>query len=95
MTTYFLKFSDKDAAKEALSDFINNPSAHYAVELDVPVTESTGATLTDDDGNEYEETARVPGYHVNLRLLDSAYEEQVEALSQYQVSPVTPQRVFF
>jgi len=50
--------------------------------------------LTDPDGNEYPEMAAQPGWHVNIRLIGDVARAQVEALSAYEVNPVTPERVW-
>ncbi|WP_461533415.1 hypothetical protein [Sinomicrobium sp.] len=49
----------------------------------------TGVMLTDDDGMEYPELERLPGYHVNFLL-------EVPELSQYKLDPqpVTPHRIY-
>jgi hypothetical protein len=55
------------------------------------IYEPTGVMLTDDEGNEYSETQPMPGYHVNVRLV----EDEPNIPEQYIVTPSTPKRVFF
>lgn len=91
----FLKFADKAEAEAVLAEFIGKESKHFAIELDVPITQGTGVMMTDDDGTEYEQTEPVPGYHVNLRLIGDEYSAQADELLEYRIYPETPQRVFF
>jgi hypothetical protein len=67
----------------------------YAIDLVGVIYEPTGNTLTDDEGNEYPETAPVDGWHVNVRLVGDARREDVEAIDvTYGVTPNSPSRVF-
>jgi hypothetical protein len=67
----------------------------YAIDLVGVIYEPTGTTLTDDEGNEYPETAPVDGWHVNVRLVGDARREDVEAIDvTYGVTPNSPSRVF-
>lgn len=67
----------------------------YAIDVVGVIHEPTGNTLTDDEGNEYPETAPVDGWHVNVRLVGDAMREVVEALDAlYGVVPNSPSRVF-
>jgi len=67
----------------------------YAIDLVGVIYEPTGETLTDDDGNEYPETAPIDGWHVNLRLLNDTMREAVEAIdAAYGVTPSSPSRVW-
>ena len=52
----------------------------YAIDIVGVIYEPTGVMLTDDDGNEYPETAPVDGWHVNLRLLNDTMRDAAEAL---------------
>ncbi|MFT0137274.1 hypothetical protein ACEK07_04340 [Alcanivoracaceae bacterium MT1] len=47
----------------------------------------TGNVLTDEDGNEYPESAVVPGFHANILTTD---EDLIAALASITVDPVTP-----
>ena len=70
-------------------------SHDYAIDVVGVIHEPTGNTLTDDEGNEYPETAPVDGWHVNVRLVGDAMREIVEALDAlYGVVPNSPSRVF-
>jgi len=67
----------------------------YAIDVVGVIHEPTGNTLTDDEGNEYPETAPVDGWHVNVRLVGDAMRETVEALDAlYGVVPNSPSRIF-
>jgi hypothetical protein len=67
----------------------------YSIDLVGTIYEPTGNTLTDDEGNEYPETAPVDGWHVNVRLVGDAMRETVEALDAlYGVVPNSPSRIF-
>ena len=67
----------------------------YAIDLVGVIYEPTGNMLTDDEGNEYPETAPVDGWHVNIRLVGDGRREDVEAIDvTYGVTPNSPSRVF-
>jgi hypothetical protein len=67
----------------------------YAIDLVGVIYEPTGNMLTDDEGNEYPETAPVDGWHVNVRLVGDARRVDVEAIDvTYGVTPNSPSRVF-
>ena len=70
-------------------------SHDYAIDVVGLIHEPTGVTLTDDEGNEYPETAPVDGWHVNIRLVGDAQRETVEALdATHGVVPNSPSRVW-
>ena len=70
-------------------------SHDYAIDLVGIIHEPTGNMLTDDEGNEYPETAPVDGWHVNVRLVGDGRREDVEAIDAlYGVVPNSPSRVF-
>ena len=68
----------------------------YAIDVVGVIYKPTGETLTDDEGNEYPETAPLDGWHLNIRLIGDARRADVEALSNYFVDPepVTPARAW-
>jgi hypothetical protein len=67
----------------------------YAIDLVGVIYEPTGETLTDDEGNEYPETAPLDGYHLNIRLLNDTMREAVEAIeAEYGLTPNSPSRVW-
>ena len=75
--------------------YLVKTSHDYAIDLVGTIYEPTGVTLTDDEGNEYPETAPVDGWHVNVRLVGDARREDVEAIDvTYGVTPNSPSRVF-
>ena len=67
---------------------------HYAIDVVGAIYKATGNMLTDADGNEYPEMAAQPGWHVNIRLIGDKARPAVEALADYTVNPVTPERVW-
>ena len=70
-------------------------SHDYAIDVVGTIQEPTGTMLTDDEGNEYPETAPVDGWHVNIRLVGDAVRETVEALdASHGVNPEQPMRVW-
>ena len=70
-------------------------SHDYAIDVVGVIHEPTGAMLTDDEGNEYPETAPVDGWHINIRLVGDAKRETVEALdATHGVTPNSPSRVW-
>lgn len=70
-------------------------SHDYAIDVVGVLQEPTGNTLTDDEGNEYPETAPVDGWHINIRLVGEAMRETVEALdTSHGVTPNSPSRVW-
>lgn len=104
---YYLKFDSEEQALTLLSDFFKtetDPDGNehlvqvsyrdFAVDLDIAITEPTGNILTDEQGNEYPETAPVPGYHVNLKLVGEQFRTQAQQLEPYRVYPNTPSRTF-
>ena len=67
----------------------------YAIDLVGVIYEPTGNVLTDAEDNEYPETAPVPGWHVNVRLMGDARRADVEAIdATYGVIPNSPSRVW-
>ena len=67
----------------------------YAIDLVGTIYEPTGVTLTDDEGNEYPETAPVDGWHVNVRLMGDARRVDIESIDAvYGVVPNSPSRVW-
>ena len=70
-------------------------SHDYAIDVVGVLQEPTGTMLTDDEGNEYPETAPVDGWHVNVRLVGDAMRETVEALdATHGITPNSPSRVW-
>ena len=70
-------------------------SHDYAIDIVGVIHEPTGTMLTDDEGNEYPETAPVDGWHINIRLVGDAKRETVEALdATHGVTPNSPSRVW-
>ncbi len=59
----------------------------YFIHLIGDIYTPTGATMTDDDGNEYPETAIVDGYHANLVTQDV---ELIDGVSSITITVSTP-----
>jgi hypothetical protein len=67
----------------------------YAIDIVGVIYKATGVMLTDDEGNEYPETAPLDGWHVNLRLLNDTMLEAAEAINvQYGVVVNSPSRTW-
>lgn len=68
-------------------------TADYAIDVVGEISEPTGVTLY-EEGYPYPEMAPVPGWHVNIRLINDTYLPEMETLSAYHVTPDTPHRVW-
>ena len=67
----------------------------HAIDVVGVIRSPTGNTLTDDAGFEYEETAPLDGWHVNLRLVGDARRADAEALdATHGVTPNSPARIW-
>lgn len=67
----------------------------YAIDIVGVIYSPTGVMLTDEEGNEYPETAPLDGYHLNIRLLNDTMREAVEAIeAEYGVVVNSPSRVW-
>ena len=67
----------------------------YAIDIVGVIYKPTGNMLTDDEGNEYPETAPLDGYHVNLRLIGDAFYDTAEAINaEYGVVVNSPARAW-
>ena len=70
-------------------------TADYAIDIVGVIHKPTGNTLTDDAGFEYDETAPMDGWHINVRLVGDARRSDVEALdAAYGVTPNSPSRLW-
>ena len=89
---------DEEGVETQVADgeaYLVTHSHDYAIDVVGTIYEPTGVTLTDDEGNEYPETAPVDGWHVNIRLVGDAKRETVEALdASHGVTPNSPSRVW-
>lgn len=75
--------------------YLVKTSHDYAIDLVGTIYEPTGNMLTDDEGNEYPETAPVDGWHVNVRLVGDARRVDIENIDAvYGVVPNSPSRVW-
>lgn len=101
MIDFYLKLANEAAMSTVLSDFYNEDgefvpnTSDYAIDVVGTLYEDTGNTLTDDDGMEYPEMQAIPGWHVNIRLLNDTVRETVESLNTlHGVSPESPKRIW-
>jgi hypothetical protein len=89
---------DEEGVETQVADgdpYLVTHSHDYAIDVVGVLQEPTGTMLTDDEGNEYPETAPVSGWHVNVRLVGDAMRETVEALdTSHGVTPNSPSRVW-
>ena len=70
-------------------------TSDYALDVVGVIQKPTGNTLIDANGNEYSEMAPIPGWHLNVRLLNDNMRAEIEALDvTYGVTPKTPERVW-
>ena len=70
-------------------------TSDYAMDVVGVIQKPTGVILTDADGNEYPEMAPIPGWHLNIRLLNDNMRTEIEALDvAHGVNPATPERVW-
>lgn len=104
MKTRYFKFADQVqaftlAAAEGLTTVndIGEPtlirfSSRYALDVIGVVYESTGNTVLGVDGDSWPEVSAVPGWHVNVRILDDT--PLPAAFIPFEVFPVNPTREF-
>lgn len=89
---------DEEGVETQVADgesYLVTHSHDYAIDVVGLIHEPTGTMLTDDEGNEYPETAPVDGWHINIRLVGDAQRETVEALdATHGVVPNSPSRVW-
>ena len=106
MTDKYLSFPDEAAAKavlyrtegaveadpeQGIESSEGYEVANYAnIDAIGIIYKPTGEMLTGEDG-EYPEMEALPGWHVNVRLVDG---EDAEALEPYAVTPAIPVRVW-
>jgi hypothetical protein len=103
MTDYALRFSDEATARTLIGSALNANreaedgstviacfTAEHAIDLVGIITKPAVAGA---DGMEIKPAKVVPGWHVNVRLLNDP--PLPEALAPYLVTPSTPSRVWF
>ena len=101
MTDYYLKLTNEASMATVLSafydeegEFVSN-TCDYSIDVVGILHEPTGNTLTDEEGIEYPEMQAIPGWHVNIRLLNDTVRETVESLNTlHGVSPESPKRIW-
>lgn len=101
MRDFYLKFESKEEARKELlkAGFTQEegdkfPSSHPKAVVDVigVITAPTGE-IDNINGVEFEVTAPIPGYHVNVRTWCDTCTYQMDQ-SQFIVKPKTPIRVW-
>jgi hypothetical protein len=100
-TDFYLKLANEASMATVLSAFYNEDdefvsnTSDYSIDIVGTLHESTGNTLTNDDGMEYPEMQAMTGWHVNIRLVGDAVRDTVETLdTSYGVTPDAPQRIW-
>ena len=67
----------------------------YSIDTIGVIQTQTGATITDDEGNQYPETAAIDGWHLNIRLTGEARRVDIEAINtDFGVTVNSPSRVW-
>lgn len=89
MTDLYLKFPDAATAQAALYD--GETPLFRNIDVIGVISKPTGDTLVASDGTSYSAVAPIPGWHVNVRLVDG---KDGTALEQYAVTPTTPCRIW-
>lgn len=103
MIDFYLKLDNEAAMSTVLSDFYDEEGEFvsntndYAIDVVGVLHEPTGVTLTSDfEGIQYPEMQAIPGWHVNIRLLNETFKQTVESLNTlHGVSPESPKRIWF
>lgn len=99
MIDYFLKFNDEQHAKTEFDTvsgitpegtFIQ-ATQQWAIDPVGIIHKPTGNIIDDNEGGTYPEMAPIPGYHVNVRMVQG---ELPVTLLPFVITPVTPSRVF-
>lgn len=91
--------TDPETGEETVTNvgdpYLVKNTPDYAIDVVGVIHDPTGNTLTDPEGFEYPETAALPGWHINIRLMGDARRADVEALDAlYGVTPTSPRRVW-
>jgi hypothetical protein len=88
MIDLYLKFDSEAEATAVLYD--DEMPRYRNIDTIGLIYKPTGTTLQGEDG-EYLEMAAIPGWHVNVRLMDG---EDAEPLEAYRVQVANPARVW-
>ena len=104
MKDYFLKADTEAELMQALLDAgmvqqtqnedettSFHPVPFVALDIIGTIYKPTGVMLTDEEGNEFPETAPIPGFHANLRLIE---DKDVTTLESWIIEVNTPTRVW-
>jgi hypothetical protein len=101
MIDFYLKLANEAAMSTVLSDFYNEDgefvpnTSDYAIDVVGVLSEPTGSILTTSEGLEYYNMQAIPGWHVNIRLLNDTVRKTVESLNTlHGVSPESPKRIW-
>lgn len=77
---------------ESGNPILNRFTNQYAIDVIGVVYEPTGNTVTGSDGDSWPEMAAIPGWHVNVRILDST--PLPATFEAFEVFPANPTREF-
>lgn len=85
---YYLSFSNEAAARAVL--YTEGERNYANIDTIGVIYKATGAT-TEQEGMTFPVMAAIPGWHVNVRLVDG---EDASAIEPFKVQPATPMRVW-
>lgn len=106
MIDFYLKLDNEGAMTTVLSDFYTQDTetgksyllqntSDYTIDVVGVLSEPIGSVLTTSEGLEYYNMQAIPGWHVNIRLLNDTVRETVESLNTlHGVSPESPKRIW-
>jgi len=102
MIDFYLKLANEAAMSTVLSDFYNEDgefvpnTSDYAIDVVGVLHEPTGVTLTSDfEDIQYPEMQAIPGWHVNIRLMNDTLKSTVESIdATHGVTPESPKRIW-
>lgn len=98
MRDFYLKFPSRETAVALAEQFglyvvdsqggelLISASHQMAIDVVGTVYEPTGNTVT-NNGMTSPEMAPVPGWHINIRVLDDAYPVPTEVLAPFLITP--------
>ena len=98
---FYIKLANEAAMSLVLSHFYNEDgelvanTADYAIDVIGAIYEATGVTLTGADGMDYPELVVIPGWHLNIRLLNDNLRSDADGIAiSNEVTPTNPLRVW-
>jgi|TARA_R110000765_G_scaffold202830_1_gene308068 hypothetical protein len=98
---FYIKLPNEAAMLTVLSAFYNEEgelvtnTADYSIDVVGVLHEATGVTLTDASGMDYPELVVIPGWHLNIRLLNDNLRSDADGIAiSNEVTPTNPLRVW-